>query len=102
MRGHVQASRRHGCLEAQLSELSRGDYGSGQLDDFLFTVQRLLGLGLHVDDPYRPGYLKLQVGVARDGHELDVTWLPQDDVIRPREVNQFEREHFWCSGYMHL
>jgi hypothetical protein len=63
-------------LEAQLSQLSSSDHGGGQLDAFLFTVQHLLSLGQHGDDPGGPEYLELEVGVARDGHELDVAWPP--------------------------
>jgi hypothetical protein len=39
-----------------------------------------MSFGLHGDDRGRPGYLELEVGVAGYGHELDITWLPQDDV----------------------
>jgi hypothetical protein len=81
-------------LEAQLSQLSRGDRDSSQLDAFLFAVQCLLSLGLYGDDPSGPEYLELEVGVAGDGHECDKAWPPQDDMIRPREVDHLEREHF--------
>jgi hypothetical protein len=60
----------------------------------LLAVQRLLSLGLHSDDPDGTGYLELEVGIARDGHELDVAWSSQDDVIRPGEVDDLERECF--------
>jgi hypothetical protein len=50
-------------------------------------------LGLHCDDLGGPGYLELDVGVAGDGHELDVTWLSQDDVVRFKEVDHLKREH---------
>jgi hypothetical protein len=40
----------------------------------LLAVQRSLSLGLHGDDPSRPGYLELEIGVAGDGHEPDITW----------------------------
>jgi hypothetical protein len=51
-------------------------------------------LGLHDDDPSGPGYLELEVGVARDGHELDVSWSSQDNVIRVGEIDDLEHEHF--------
>jgi hypothetical protein len=35
-------------------------------------------------------YLEFAISVAGDVHELDVTWLPQDDVVRPREINYLE------------
>jgi hypothetical protein len=31
--------------------------------------------------------------MAGDGHELDVTWLPQDDVVRLGEVDYLECKH---------
>jgi hypothetical protein len=56
------------------------------------VVQRSLSVGLHGDDPSGPRYLELEVGVAGDGHELDVTWSSQDDVVRLREIDHFERK----------
>jgi hypothetical protein len=61
-------------------KLGRSDHGGGQLDDVLLVVQCSMSFGLHGDDRGRPGYLELEVGVAGYGHELDITWLPQDDV----------------------
>jgi hypothetical protein len=58
----------------------------------LLAVQRSLSLGLHGDDPSRPGYLELEIGVARDGHEPDITWPPQDDVVRSREIDHLQHE----------
>jgi hypothetical protein len=58
----------------------------------LLAVQCSLGLGLHGDDASGPRYLELEAGVARDGHELHITWLPQDEVVRPREVDYLEGE----------
>jgi hypothetical protein len=58
----------------------------------LLTVQRSLHLGLLNDGPSWSKYLKFEVGVAGDGHELDITWLPQDDVVGPREVNYLKHE----------
>jgi hypothetical protein len=52
----------------------------------MLTVQHLLCLGLYYDNPDGFGYLELEVGIARDSHEPDITWLPQDDVVRPGEV----------------
>jgi hypothetical protein len=51
-------------------------------------------LGLHSVDPGGPRYLELEVGLARDGHELDIIWLTQDDVVRPGEFDYLKREHF--------
>jgi hypothetical protein len=42
-------------------------------NSMFFTIQRSLSFGLRGDDPCGPRYLELEVGVARDGHELDVT-----------------------------
>jgi hypothetical protein len=39
-------------------------------------------------------HLELEVGISGDGHELDVTWPPQDDMVRPGEVGHLESEHF--------
>jgi hypothetical protein len=33
------------------------------------------------------------VGAVGNGHELDVTWPPQDDVIGPGEVNHLKGKH---------
>jgi hypothetical protein len=35
------------------------------------------------------------VGIAGDGHELDMTWSSQDDVVRLGEIDHLERE---CLG----
>jgi hypothetical protein len=53
-----------------------------------------LSLVLHGDYPDGPEYLELKVGIVGDGHELDVAWPSQDDVIRLEEINHFEHEHF--------
>jgi hypothetical protein len=54
--------------------------------------QRSQSHGLHGDDPGKPGYLELEVGVAGDGHELAIKWLPQDNVVRHREINHLKCE----------
>jgi hypothetical protein len=59
----------------------------------MLTVQHLLHLGLHSDDPSGSRYLEFEVSVGGDDHELDVTQPPQDDVVRPREVDYLECEH---------
>jgi hypothetical protein len=74
--------------------LGCGDCGDGQLNVVLLIVQRSLSLGLHGDDSGGSSYLELEVGVAGDGHELDVTWPPQDDVVRTREINHLKSKHF--------
>jgi hypothetical protein len=51
-----------------------------------------LRLGLHGDDTDRSRYLELEVGVAGDGHEHDITRLPQDNVVRPGEVDYQKHE----------
>jgi hypothetical protein len=53
-----------------------------------------LCLGLHGDDLNGPEYLEFEVGVTRDGHELDITWLPQDDIVWPGEVGYFKSKCF--------
>jgi hypothetical protein len=58
----------------------------------LLAVQCSLRLGLHNDGSSWSRYLKFEVGIAGDGHELDITWLPQDDVVRLREVNYLKHE----------
>jgi hypothetical protein len=69
--GHGQVSQRGWCTGAQLLQLCGDDH---QHNFVLLTVQRLLGLGLHDDDACWPRYHELEVGVAGDEHELDVTW----------------------------
>jgi hypothetical protein len=54
-----------------------------------------LCLGLHGDDPGGSGYFEFEVSVAGNGHELDITWPTQDDVVRPREVDYLKCE---CLG----
>jgi hypothetical protein len=51
-------------------------------------------LGLHGDDPSGLRDIEFELGVTRDGHELDITWLSQDDVVRAGEVNYFKRKRF--------
>jgi hypothetical protein len=60
----------------------------------MLIVQCLLSLGLHGDDPGRPGHLELEVGVAEDGHELYIARSSQDDVIRPGEVDHLKCKRF--------
>jgi hypothetical protein len=48
---------------------------------------------LHSDNVGWPRYLELEVGISGDGHEIYVTWLPQDDMIGPREVDHLIGEH---------
>jgi hypothetical protein len=63
-------------------------FGSNsQLNDVLLAVQCPLDLCLHGDDANRPRFLEIEVGVARNGHEIDVTWLPQDDMVGSGEVD---------------
>jgi hypothetical protein len=38
-------------------------------------------------------YLEFEVGVAGDGHELDIAQPPQDDMVRSGEVDYFKRNH---------
>jgi hypothetical protein len=59
----------------------------------LLIVQGPLSLGLHGDDVGWSLYLELEVGVAGNGHGLDVAWPPQDDVIRSEEVDHLKGEH---------
>jgi hypothetical protein len=49
---------------------------------------------IHNDDASSPGYLELEVGVARYGHKLHVTWLPQEDVVGPKVVDHLKNERF--------
>jgi hypothetical protein len=73
--------------KAQLFQLGSSDRDSSQLNVVLLAVQRSLGLGLHGDDAGRPRYLVLEVGIAGNGHELDVTRPPHDDVVWSGEVD---------------
>jgi hypothetical protein len=73
---HGRVGRRGWYPEAQLPLLGCSDCGNCQLDAVLLAIQRLLGLGLHGDDIGGSGYLELEVGIARDGHELHITWPP--------------------------
>jgi hypothetical protein len=52
---------------------------------------------IHSDDASRSLYLELEIGIARDGHELDVTWPPQDSTVGSREVNHLEGEHLYVA-----
>jgi hypothetical protein len=69
--------RRGLCIEVQLLQLSGSGcdnyHGSSQLDAILLIVQCSFGLGVHGDDAGKPRYLELQVGVAGDDHQLNVT-----------------------------
>jgi hypothetical protein len=58
----------------------------------VLAIQRLLYLGFLGDDPDGSRYLEFEVSIAGDGHEHDITWLPQDDVVRPREVEYLKCE----------
>jgi hypothetical protein len=40
-------------------------------------------------------YLELEAGVVGDGHVLDITWSPQDDVVPPREIDHLKCQ---CLG----
>jgi hypothetical protein len=55
-------------------------------------VQRPLRLVIHDDNPSGFGYPELEVGVARNSHELDITQPPQDVMVWPREVDHLKRE----------
>jgi hypothetical protein len=71
--GHGLAERHRWYSEAQLSQFGHDDRSDDQLNAVQFVVQHSLSLGLHSDNPGGPGYLELEVGVAGDGHELDIT-----------------------------
>jgi hypothetical protein len=45
------------------------------------TVMMLLGI-----------IILLEVGIAGDGHELDITWPPQDDMVGSIQVNILKGE----------
>jgi hypothetical protein len=90
--GHGRVIRRGLRVEAQLLQLSASDHNRGQLDVVLLTVQHLLDLGIYDDDFGRPWYLELEVGVAGDGHKLDITWPPKDDGVGFGEVDHLEGE----------
>jgi hypothetical protein len=89
--GHGWVGRRGRRAKAQLLYLNSGCGGS-QLNAALLAIQHSLSLGFHGDNASRSRYLELDVDVARDGHELDITWPPQNDVIGPGEVDHFEGE----------
>jgi hypothetical protein len=91
--GDGRVGRRGRCIGSQLLQLGGSDRGHGQLDVALFAVQCSLGLGLYGVDISRPWYLQLEVGVVGDGHELDITLPPQDDVVRSGTVDHLEGEH---------
>jgi hypothetical protein len=78
-------------VEAQLLQLC----GIILLNAELFAFQRSLVLGFHGDDVSGPLYLELEDGVARHGHEHDVAWPPQDDMVQSREVNHLKCD---CLG----
>jgi hypothetical protein len=79
-------------VEALLLQLRDSNHSSGQLDVVLLSIQCLLGLAFHCDDAGRSRYLEIEVGVVGDGHELDVTWPSQDDMVWPGEVDHLEGE----------
>jgi hypothetical protein len=91
--GHGQAEWCCGYPEVELPLFGRGDRNGGQLDAVLLTVQHPLHLGLHGDDLGGCRNLDLEVEIAGDGHELDITRPPQDDVVRPGEVYYLKCEH---------
>jgi hypothetical protein len=54
------------------------------------------------DDPMGTGHLKLEVSVIRNGHELGITWSPQDGVVGAGEVRYLKGVHFHvevCSTF---
>jgi hypothetical protein len=69
--GHGRASRGGRCAKAQLLKLRGGDRGGGQLNATMIAVQSLLSFNLHGDDADGSRYLELEVGIARNSHELD-------------------------------
>jgi hypothetical protein len=75
---------------AALKVLDEGAW-LGWSEPVVLVVQRSLSFSLHNDDPGGLVYLELEVGIAGDGHELDVTWPPQDDMVRPREIDNLKR-----------
>jgi hypothetical protein len=52
-----------------------------------------LSLGHHSDDAGWSRHLEPEVGIAKNSHEFDVAWMPQDDVKWPREVDHIKGEH---------
>jgi hypothetical protein len=37
---------------------------------------------------------KLEVGVVRDDHKLNITWSAQNNMVGPEEVDHLKSEHF--------
>jgi hypothetical protein len=47
----------------------------------------MLRLGFYCDNPDGPGYLELEIAIAGDNHELDITRPPLDDVVRLKKID---------------
>ena len=55
-------------------ELFGGDNRRGVFTTFDLALVGALEGGANGDDPARTQHLQLQIGVARDGHEIRVAW----------------------------
>ena len=59
---------------------------------FDLTFVSALERGADGDDPAGARHFQLQVCIIGNGHELRITWSPQDGVESPREPHYVEGE----------
>ena len=81
-----------GDLFPEDCELSRGDDWCGVAAALDLALISALEGGADGDDPAGTRYLQLKVGIVGNGHELRVTWTPQDGVESSREPHYVEGE----------
>jgi hypothetical protein len=68
-----------------------------KLETLIIAIECALVRSPYCDDPLRNGDLQLQVCIVGHGHEVLVSWHPEDGVVRPREPHHFEGEDFYAE-----
>jgi len=76
------------------SESLGGDDRRGKLTAVYLALKSMLIRRSHGNNPARTRHFQLEVRVVRDGHELRVTWPPQDGVVGALETHHLEGEGF--------
>jgi hypothetical protein len=64
------------------------------LETLSIAFECMLVRGPYCDDPLRTYNLQLQVRIVGHGHELRVSWPPEDGMVRSQEPHHFEGEDF--------
>lgn len=77
-------------LALDLGKISSGNVGHSKGSALMLLVVCLgCGCGDH-DDPSWARHLDLQAPIVWDSHELCVTWLSQQSMVRTSEINHLE------------